>query len=39
VADSFMAFEIWLTTAALYLVITVTLSVGVGWLERRYRVA
>jgi polar amino acid transport system permease protein len=39
VADSFMAFEIWLTTAALYLVITVTLSVGVGWLERRYRVS
>lgn len=39
VADSFMAFEIWLTTAALYLVITVTLSLGVGWLERRYRVA
>lgn len=39
VADTFMAFEIWLTTAALYLLVTVTLSLGVGWLERRYRVA
>ena len=37
VSDTFMAFEIWLTTAAIYLVITVTLSVFVLWLERRYR--
>lgn len=35
VADTFMAFEIWLTTAALYLAITMTLSLAVGWLERR----
>jgi polar amino acid transport system permease protein len=35
VADTFMAFEIWLTTAALYLMITMTLSLAVGWLERR----
>jgi polar amino acid transport system permease protein len=37
VSDTFMAFEIWLTTAAMYLVITITLSLFVGWLERRYR--
>lgn len=35
VADTFMAFEIWLVTAGLYLVITVSLSLLVGWLERR----
>jgi ABC-type amino acid transport system permease subunit len=34
-----MAFEIWLTTAAMYLVMTVTLSIAVAWLERRYKVA
>ena len=38
VSDTFMAFEIWLTTAAIYLVVTITLSLGVGWLERRYQV-
>ena len=37
VSDTFMAFEIWLTAAGMYLVMTVTLSLGVGWLERRYR--
>ena len=37
VSDTFMAFEIWLTTAAIYLVITVSLSFFVLWLERRYR--
>ena len=37
VSDTFMAFEIWLTAAALYLAVTVTLSLGVAWLERRYR--
>jgi polar amino acid transport system permease protein len=36
VADTFMAFEIWLTVAALYLVVTLTLSLGVLGLERRY---
>ncbi|MFN0187003.1 MAG: amino acid ABC transporter permease, partial [Aquabacterium sp.] len=39
VADTFMAFEIWLTTAALYLLVTLLLSLGVTWLERRYRMA
>lgn len=37
ISDTFMAFEIWLTTAALYLMVTVTLSLFVAWLERRYR--
>jgi len=35
VADTFMAFEIWLVTAGMYLVITIGLSVFVGVLERR----
>lgn len=37
ISDTFMAFEIWLTTAALYLAITITLSLCVAWLERRLR--
>ena len=37
VSDTFMAFEIWLTAAAMYLVVTITLSLAVRWLERRYR--
>lgn len=37
ISDTFMAFEIWLTTAALYLVVTITLSLFVSWLERRHR--
>lgn len=35
VSDTFLAFEIWLTVAALYLVVTLTLSGLVAWLERR----
>lgn len=35
VADTFMAFEIWLVTALLYLVLTVSLSLLVAALERR----
>lgn len=38
VSDTFMAFEIWLTTAAIYLAITVALSMAVMWLERRCRI-
>jgi polar amino acid transport system permease protein len=37
VSDTFMAFEIWLTAAAMYLAVTMTLSLAVRWLERRYR--
>jgi polar amino acid transport system permease protein len=36
VADTFMAFEIWLTAAAMYLVITLSLSLVVAGLERRF---
>jgi len=36
VSDTFMAFEIWLTAAAMYLVVTISLSLAVRWLERRY---
>lgn len=35
ISDTFMSFEIWFTVAAIYLAITVSLSVGVGVLERR----
>ena len=37
VSDTFMAFEIWLTAAAIYLVVTVTLSLLVHALEQRFR--
>jgi polar amino acid transport system permease protein len=37
IADTFMAFEIWLTTAGLYLCITVCLSLAIHALERRLR--
>ena len=37
VSDTFMAFEIWLTAAVMYLAVTISLSLGVRWLERRYR--
>jgi polar amino acid transport system permease protein len=35
ISDTFMSFEIWFTVAAIYLAITVSLSAGVGVLERR----
>ena len=37
ISDSFMSFEIWLTVAAMYLVLTLTLSTGVNLLESRLR--
>jgi polar amino acid transport system permease protein len=37
IADTFMAFEIWLTTAGLYLCITLSLSMAIHALERRLR--
>ena len=33
IADTFLSFEIWMTVAAIYLVLTVTLSVFVSYLE------
>lgn len=35
IADTFMTFEIWLTVAAMYLALTLSLSAVAGWLERR----
>ena len=37
ISETFMAFEIWFTVAAIYLVVTVTLSFGVSWIEYRFR--
>lgn len=35
IADTFMTFELWFTVAALYLVLTISLSLLASWLERR----
>ena len=37
IAETFLSFEIWMTVAAMYLVLTVTLSVFVSFLEHRVR--
>ncbi|MBC57198.1 MAG: polar amino acid ABC transporter permease [Confluentimicrobium sp.] len=37
IADTFMTFEIWLTVAGIYLVLTVSMSVLAAWMERRSR--
>jgi polar amino acid transport system permease protein len=34
IADTFMTFEVWITTAAIYLVITISLSLLIGRLEK-----
>ena len=39
ISDTYMSFEIWFTIAAVYMVITTTLSIGVSWLEKKYTVA
>lgn len=39
VAETFLAFEIWFTVAAIYLVLTLGLSLAVGALERRMAAA
>ena len=38
IADTFMSFEVWFTVAAIYLVMTVSLSAFVSYLERRVKV-
>lgn len=35
ISETFMAFEIWFTVAAIYLVVTVALSLFVSWLESK----
>lgn len=37
ISDTYMAFEIWFTVAAIYLAVTVLLSTFVSWLEHRAR--
>ena len=39
ISDTFMAFEIWFTIAGIYLVLTVSLSVAVGQLEKKMNAA
>ncbi len=36
ISDTYMSFEIWFTIAAVYMVVTLVLSIGVSYLERRY---
>lgn len=38
ISDTYMSFEIWFTVAMVYMVVTLILSVGVSYLERRYAV-
>ena len=38
ISDTFMSFEIWFTVAAVYMVLTLALSVGVTFLEKKYAV-
>ena len=35
IAETFMSFEIWFTVAAIYLVLTISLSLVAAWLEKR----
>ena len=37
IAETFMSFEIWLTVAAMYLVMTISLSVAISRLEQRMK--
>ena len=38
ISDTYMSFEIWFTIALVYLVVTLILSIGVSYLEKRYAV-
>ncbi len=38
ISDTYMSFEIWFTVAAVYMAVTLLLSIGVSHLERRYAV-
>jgi len=39
ISDTFMAFEVWFIIAGIYLTLTITLSIGVGQLEKKLNVA
>lgn len=38
ISNTYMSFEIWFTIAAVYMAVTLVLSVFVSWLEKRYAV-
>lgn len=38
ISETYMSFEVWFTIAAVYMVVTLILSVGVTFVERRYAV-
>ena len=38
IARTYGSFEIWMCVAVIYLVMTLTISQFVAWLERRYRI-
>jgi len=38
IADTYMSFEIWFTIAAVYMVLTLALSIGVSGIEKKYAV-
>ncbi|WP_370400481.1 amino acid ABC transporter permease [Sulfitobacter sp. JB4-11] len=38
ISDTYMSFEIWFTIAAVYMIVTLALSIGVSRLEKRYAV-
>ncbi|WP_166417835.1 amino acid ABC transporter permease [Cochlodiniinecator piscidefendens] len=38
ISDTYMSFEIWFTIAIVYMVVTLILSVGVSYLEKKYEV-
>jgi polar amino acid transport system permease protein len=37
IAETYLTFEIWFLVAALYLAITISLSISVSWMETRLR--
>jgi len=39
ISDTYMSFEIWFTIAAVYMILTLALSIFVSWLESRYAVS
>ena len=39
IADNFRAFEVWLTVAIIYLMITRTLSYGLSYVEKRVSIS
>ena len=38
ISDTYMSFEIWFTIAAVYMVVTLALSIGVSFVEKKYAV-